>query len=226
MENKELTLQQRLDAIAAEGKEIKVTWEGGNDSGGYNLFVDEVEVNYKDAFFDEVVDFISDTIDYGSWAGDYSADGSVCYNADQGAFIGEGKDTTSESACLDGISIEIRVPKYLNFDSVDMETEGTFCWDDIVCSFRFGINNGPVFEEHSDIEKSMESYLLESVTHILQTDEACKGEEIGWVPNTWSIPREEFKEEEDSLVFIIDSIDYNFNNTIFQSYHIPINEEK
>jgi hypothetical protein len=41
MENKELTLRQRLDALAAEGKEIKITWEGGNDSGGYNLFVDE-----------------------------------------------------------------------------------------------------------------------------------------------------------------------------------------
>ena len=226
MKDNQLSLRQKLDALAAEGKEIKVTWEGGNDSGGYNLFVDEVEVNYGDAFFDEVVDFISDTIDYGSWAGDYSADGAVYYNKDEGSFIGEGKDTTSDGGCLEGISIEIRVPKYLNFDSIDMETEGTFCFDELVCSFRFGINNGPVFEEHSDIEKSMESYLLESVTHILQTDEACKDEEIGWVSNTWSIPREEFKEEEDSLVFIIDSIDYNFNNTIFQSYHITINEEQ
>jgi hypothetical protein len=227
MENKELTLRQRLDAIAAEGKEIKVTWEGGNDSGGYNLFIDGVEVYYGDAVYDEIVeDIISDAIDYGSWAGDYSADGSVYYNADQGAFIGEGKDTTSECACLDGISIEIRVPKYLNFDSVDMETEGTFCWGELNCTFRFGINNGPVFEEHSGIEKSMESYVLESINHILQTDEACKGQEIGWVSNTWSIPREEFEEEEDSLVFIIDSIDYNFYNTIFQSYRIPINEEK
>jgi len=226
MKDNQLSLRQKLDALAAEGKKIKVTWEGGNDSGGYNLFVDGDQVNYGDAFFDEVIDFVSDTIDYGSWSGDYFADGAVYYNKDEGSFIGEGKDTTSDGGCLEGISIEIRVPKYLNFDSIDMETEGTFCFDELVCSFRFGINNGPVFEEHSDIEKSMESYLLESVTHILQTDEACKDEEIGWVSNTWSIPREEFKEEEDSLVFIIDSIDYNFNNTVHQSYHITINEEQ
>ena len=223
----QLSLRQRLDAIAAEGKEIKVSWEGGNDSGGYNLFVDEEEVNYGDDLYDEIVEgIISDAVDYGSWAGDFSADGYVYYNANQGAFIGEGKDTESDSATLDGISIEIRVPKYLNFDRVEIDTEGTFCWGELYCNFRFVVNNGPVFEEHSEMENSMKSYVLESITHILETDEACKDDEIGWVPNNWSIPIEEFKEEGDELVHVIDSMDYSYNYTKYQSHHITINEEQ
>jgi hypothetical protein len=227
MMDNQLSLRQRLDAMAAEGKEIKVTWEGGNDSGGYRLFVDEVEVYYGDTLYDEIVeDIVSDAIDYGSWCGDFFADGSVHYDADQGAFIGEGKDTESDSATLDGISIEIRVPKYLNFDRVEIDTEGTFYWGELYCTFRFVINNGPVFEEHSEIENSMKSYVLESITHILRTDEACKDDEIGWIPNNWSVPREEFKEDGDELVHVIDSIDYSYNYTKYQSHHITINEEQ
>jgi hypothetical protein len=225
MKDKQLSLRQRLDAIAAEGKEIKVTWEGGNDSGGYNLFIDGVEVYYGDAVYDEIVeDIISDAIDYGSWAGDYSADGSVHYDADQGAFIGEGKETESESATLEDISIEIRIPKALNFDAFEIVTQGTFCWEELSIDCKFIISNGPVFPEHGEVEDTMNTYVRESVTHILETDEASKDEEIGWVGNDWYILRGEFKEDGDELVHIIDSIFYNYNNTKYQSYHIPINE--
>jgi hypothetical protein len=212
--------------MAAEGKEIKVTWEGGNDSGGYNLFVDEVEVNYGDAFYDEVIDFVSDTIDYGSWAGDYSADGVVYYNADEGAFIGEGKETESDSATLEGISIEIRIPKALNFDAFEIITEGTHCSEELSIDCKFIISNGPVFPEHGEVEDNMNYYVMESVTHILETDGACKDEEIGWVGNDWYISREEFKEDGDELVYVIDNIHFNYNNTKYQSHHISINEEQ
>ena len=226
MENKELSLRQQLDALAAQGKEIKVTWEGGNDSGGYSLFLDGDDVNYGDVAYDEIVDFISDTIDYGSWAGDYSADGSVIYDSDEGAFVGEGREVESDSCCLDDISIEIRVPKILNFDSIQISTEGTFCWGELDATFRFVINNGPVFEEHSDIENSMRDYIRESITDILETQKDIKNEDIAWVSNEWSMNRESFKEEGDDLVSIIDSIDFSYNFEKCQSYHIPINDEQ
>ena len=226
MENKNLTLRQKLDALAAEGKEIKVTWEGGNDSGGYSLFIGGNEVNYGDVAYDEIVDPISDTIDYGSWSGDYFADGSVVYDSDEGAFIGEGKDTESEGDCLSGISIEIRVPKALNFDSVEITTEGTYCWGELTATCRFAISNGPVFSEHTVVEDAMETHVRESVEHILATDEACKDEEVGWVYNEWSITRELFKEDGEDLVSTIEDIDFTFNITKHQSYHIEIKEEQ
>ena len=226
MENKELTLRQRLDDLAAEGKEIKVTWEGGNDSGGYNLFIDGEEVNYGDTLYDELVEeIISEEIDYGSWAGDYSADGSVYYNAHKGAFIGEGREVESDGAYLEDISIEIRVPKILNFDSIQINTEGTFCWGELDVTFRFIINNGPVFEEHSKIENSMMYYVRESITHILETHNDSKDEEIGWVSNNWSIRTESFKEDGDDLVSIISDLSFSYNIETCKSYHITINEE-
>jgi hypothetical protein len=148
----------------------------------------------------------------------------VYYNADQGAFVGEGKEVESDGNCLEDISIEIRVPKILNFDSIDIGTEGTFCWEELSTSFRFVISNGPVFEEHDDIENSMETYVRESVTHILETHKDSKDEEIGWVQNDWSIRRESFKEDGDDLVSIIDTICFNCNIEKHQSYHISINE--
>ena len=224
MENKELTLRQKLDDLASQGKEIKVTWEGGNDSGGYNLFIDGDEVHYGDVAYDEIVDALSDSINYGSWSGDFFADGFVVYNSDEGAFIGEGKDTDSENGLLEDVNIEIRVPKALNFDSIEITTEGTYCWGELTATCRFAIDNGPVFPEHTVVENDMETHVRESVEHILGTDKACKDEEVGWVYNEWSIKRESFKEDGDDLVGFINEIGFSYNNTRYQSHHISIND--
>ena len=226
MKDKQLSLRQKLDDLASQGKEIKVTWEGGNDSGGYNLFIDGDEVNYGDEVFYEIVDVISDTIDYGSWSGDYFADGSVVYNSDEGAFIGEGKDTESEGGMIGEIAIEVRVPKILNFDSVEILTEGTLCWDELNSTCRLAVSNGPVFQEHAEAQEDLRDRIIESVIHILETHPECKDEEIGYVYNEWSIRRDLFKEDGDDLVYIIDEIQFSYNNTKYQSYHISINDEQ
>ncbi len=226
MQNKELTLRQKLDAFAAEGKEIKVTWEGGSDSGSYSLFIGDQKFEWGDPLYNEVVDFVSDTVDYGSWAGDYFADGHAVYNPDEGAFIGEGKDTTSEPSSLGDVSIEIRIPKALNFDTFDISTDGELNLGELNCTVGFVISNGPVFPQHSEVENAIEDHVRESLCHILETDEACRDEEVGWVGNEWIIRRESFKEDGDDLVYVIDSIDYSYNDTRYQSYHIEINDEQ
>lgn len=225
MANKELSLRQQLDALAAEGKEIKITWEGGNDSGGYNLFIDGVEVNYGDAAYGEIVNPISDSIDYGSWAGDFSADGSVVYDSDEGAFVGEGRDTESQSCELDDIDIEIRVPKALNFDSIEIVSEGTYFLKELTVRCGFVMSNGPVFPEHIETQDVMETHVKDSIDDILTTHKDCKDEEIGWVYNEWTIRRESLGEDEDYLVGNINIIDFSINNTIIKSYYIPINED-
>ena len=225
MANKELSLRQQLDALAAQGKEIKVTWEGGNDSGGYSLFIDGVEVNYGDEAYDEIVDPISDNVDYGSWAGDFSADGSVVYDSEQGGFIGEGRDTESQTCELDDIDIEIRVPKALNFDSIEIVSEGTYFLEELSVRCGFVMANGPVFPEHLETQYVMETYVRDSIDDILTTHKECKDEEIGWVYNEWTLRRESLGEDGDYLVGNINSIDFSLNNTINKSYYIPINED-
>lgn len=224
MQNKELTLRQKLDAFAAEGKEVKVTWEGGNDSGSYSVFIGEQEFDWGDPLYHEIVDVVSDVIDYGSWAGDYYADGHVIYNPDEGAFIGEGKDNVTEIDRLENIAIEVRIPKALNFDSVEIETQGDFSSDGVGAGFRFVVNNGPVFKEHADIEESQSTLLTEEVNEVLSSDRSISHLEIGWVSNDIVIPREEFKEDGDDMVYVIDGLDFYYNNTKYDSHHISIED--
>lgn len=226
MENKEFTLRQKLDALAAEGKEIKITWEGGNDSGSYDLFIDDVRLDYYDAEYDDIVSHVSDVIDYGSWSGDFSADGSVVYNSDEGAFVGEGREVESESLELDDINIEIRVPKALNFDSIEIISEGTYCFGELEVKCRFAITNGPVFSEHTEIEDAMKDNVEDLLGTILSTHKDTKNEEIGWVSNDWSLSREMLLEDGDDLVGEIINMDLSINNIKYQSYHIPINNEQ
>lgn len=226
MENKELTLRQKLDALVAEGKEIKITWEGGNDSGSYTLYIDGVTIDYYDAECDDIVSHVSDVIDYGSWSGDFYADGYVVYSSDEGAFVGEGRDTESDSSELDDINIEIRVPKALNFDSIEIISEGTYCFGELEVKCRFAITNGPVFSEHIEIQDAMRNHVEDLLDTILRTHKDTKNEEIGWVYNEWSFRRETLLENGDDLVGRIINMDLTINNTKHKSYHIPINNEQ
>jgi len=225
MKKNQLSLRQRLDAIADEGKEIKVTWEGGNDSGSFTVYIEGKECEYGDVDHDEIIDKLDEDLDFGSWSGDFFADGSVVYDSKEGAFIGEGRDVTSEVASLSDISIELRVPKYLNFDIIRIYTEGSYCWHELRVRCNFIINNGPVFEEHSFTEEAMNDYLMERICHILDTNEDSKHEEIGYVGNEWSITRESFDEDGEDLVYIIDELDFEFNDSNERSYKIKIEEE-
>ena len=225
MKKNQLSLRQRLDAIADEGKEIKVTWEGGNDSGSFTVYIDGKQCEYGDVDHEEIIDKLDESLDFGSWSGDFFADGSVVYDSKEGAFIGEGRDVTSEGGTLSDISIELRVPKYLNFDRIGIHTEGSYCWDELHVRCNFIINNGPVFEEHSLTQEALNDYLIERICHILDTNEGSKDEEIGYVYNEWSITRESFDEDGEDLVYIIDELDFEFNDSNEHSYKIKIEEE-
>ena len=146
-----------LDLLLSVGaKEIRVTWEGGNDEGSFSLFVDEKEVDIsytkKDGSYD-LVDFIADEIGYGSFAGDYNANGEVTYDVEQGAFIGE-----DDCEMLEDYTYKFKKPlvfpilKELWFDNVLVDISGY--QEDMDISVRLSISNGPVFQEHIDFESN------------------------------------------------------------------------
>ena len=162
-----------LDLLLSVGaKEIKVTWEGGNDEGSFSLFVDDKEVtidyNKKDGTY-ELVDFIADEIGYGSFAGDYNANGEVTYNAQQGAFIG-----TDDCEMLEDYTYKFKKPlvfpilKELWFDSVIVDISGYS--EDMDISVRLSISNGPVFQEHIDFESNAKKAIEKEVDHQIFND--------------------------------------------------------
>jgi hypothetical protein len=192
-------LKERLDELVKEGNEIRVTWDGGNDSGTITVYVGDKELDYGDSLESEISGVIDDALDYGSWAGDFSAHGEVLYDSEQGAFVGEGEEITSDYTSTD-CEIEVKVPKALNFDSITIES--TSDYTSITC--RFNISNGPVFEEHIDLQREIE----ESIEHAVTSEISKLNCTVGSVYNDWVINRDEMKEVGDDLVYVIDSLGY------------------
>jgi uncharacterized protein involved in tellurium resistance len=78
--------KKHLTKLLSEGaKEIRVTWEGGNDEGSFSLYVDDKDIdidwNKKDGSYD-LIDYIGDEIGYGSFAGDFNTNGEVVYDVE------------------------------------------------------------------------------------------------------------------------------------------------
>ena len=165
-----------LDLLLSVGaKEIKVTWEGGNDEGSFYLHIDgkDTDIDYtrKDGTY-ELIDYIADEIGYGSFAGDYNANGEVIYDVEQGAFIGE-----DDCEMLEDYTYKFKKPlifpilKELWFDNVLVDISGYS--EDIDISVRLSISNGPVFQEHMDFESNAVKVIEKEIDNLFdEIDEA------------------------------------------------------
>jgi hypothetical protein len=146
-----------LTKLLSEGaKEIRITWEGGNDEGSFSLYVDgkdtDIDWNKKDGTYD-LVDYIGDEIGYGSFAGDFNTNGEVVYDVEEEAFIGnDSYEETQEFTYKFRKPLILTIPKDLWFDTVEVNVSGYE--DDIDISVRLSITNGPVVQEHIDFESN------------------------------------------------------------------------
>lgn len=210
-------LKERLDELVKEGNEIRVTWDGGNDSGTITVYVGDKELDYGDELESGISDVIDGALDYGSWAGDFSAHGEVTYDSEQGAFVGDGYETLSDYTSTD-CEIEFKVPKALNFDSITIETTGDWDYDPIHVTCRFNISNGPVFEEHINLQIELQDILEHAVTNEISRLNCT----VGSVYNDWEITRDMMEEFGDYLVFVIDSIGFEDKVTNDKFHEISI----
>ena len=165
-------------------------------------------------------------MDYGSWAGDWWADGEACYSPEEEAFVGTGKEVTNDTEVLDD-SITIRVPKILNFDRINIDTTGDFIGSDggVDASVRFVINNGPVFEEHTKLETQLSDYISEQILDLTDAMQLGEDKEIQSCYNDWVINREDMREEEDHLVFEINNISVGYGDVKWSDHYITISED-
>ena len=171
-----------LDKLLSEGaKEIKITWDGGNDEGYYNLYVDDKEVTINWDLRDEaysLIDYIGDEIGYGSFAGDFHATGEVIYNVEEEAFMGQ-----DDCEMLDDFVYHFTEPlvftilKDLWFDNVVVELSGYS--EDIDISVRLSVINGPVFQEHVDFESNAVEVITKEIDNFYNN--------VGEVNDFWFI---------------------------------------
>jgi hypothetical protein len=216
---KDFTTKQLLEWCNkhhAEGKTLSIHWDGGNDSGWVHFQIDGEECSEPEA--EALVDLMYSELDYGSWAGDFSANGEASWDPEEKAFIGTDYYSQSEGTSSKA-NIEVRIPKYIPFDEMHINTD-----EKLNVTSEIMIINGFIHPETKFIELKLNETL--SVKFSEAVDEALekRGEEFssGWF--TYRIMRNDFKEDGDDLVATIDTIEYSVHDGHDNYVEINLNE--
>jgi len=201
------TLLSWCDQQVKDGKELKLVWDGGNDSGWVHFEIDGD--SYDDEHTEKLVDYMYNHLDYGSWAGEFSANGEAIYNVEEQAFVGT--DYYSESQTMEyDVNIPIPVPKHLWFDQLNIHIEVNY--DETPdCQVEFTIKNGFLTGEHQKLEKQINDYLVEEMTNAIVKFE--QEEEVGF-ESIWDdviLTQANFSEEsEDSKIAYVQEVDFRY----------------
>lgn len=117
-----------LDQQVAAGKEVYVSWDGGDDSGGAQLHIDGkgyyggMEDKIPGLDIRRIIENAYTELDYGSWAGEFSAQGEAYYDPKTKSF--QGVDTYESSNTIVTLEkVSFRVPQSIYFDALDCRTE-------------------------------------------------------------------------------------------------------
>lgn len=205
--------------------DIRISWEGGNDEGAYDLFIDDESVDCyenRESVEYQFVDSIASIIGYYSFAGDFFTNGEVSYNKETQSL--EGDDSYEENAekvrfLEEEDKIRFKIPGYLWFDSVVLEASGHA--EDLDVRFRFIITNGPVCEEHIEIESRVEDQIKNDIL------ERIKEETYVGDVNSVYVDKEETrdsmeKDKDGNFILSIESITYYQYETNDKTISIPI----
>ncbi len=200
------TLLSWCDQQVKDGKELKIVWDGGHDSGWVHFEIDGED--YEDEHTERLVNYMNDKLDYGSWAGEFNASGDAIYNVEEQAFVGT--DYYSESQIMIyNTNISISIPKHLWFNELSIRIEADY-EDTPVIEAGFGIRNGFLTEEHNNIEKEISNYVQDEIIKAIEKFEEEKKVGFESIWDEVTIPFTSFKEEGDNRVAFLEDVDFRY----------------
>lgn len=188
---------------ADQGNELTMKWEGGGDSGWVYFEIDGESTDNE--YTRALIDQMDNTLDYGSWAGEFNASGTAIYDAEKNAFEGTDFYGEDESEVLD-VDFTIRVPKSFWFNTFHVEVERNYD-DHTNTSASFLVKNGFLIQEHTDFCHNLEQELLKDFDDIFDNYKSEGGYEFRSSTDSWILERSEATEDGDDLVFKITKID-------------------
>lgn len=196
-------LMNWCDAQVAEGKLLEIKWEGGRDSGWVYFEIDGEQTSEPEA--EALVDMMIDQLDYGSWAGEFSASGTATYDPITKSF--QGTDNYSEEEYKDfDCHITFKIPKHIPFDEMWLEAkEGS------TCSVNFTLANGFRHPDTNAVETVLQSLLTKDFLKVLEQVEGSTDEELSGSYQSHRFDRKDLKEEGEYLVGVITEYSYSVN---------------
>lgn len=188
------------DKQVKDGKELKLCWEGGNDSGWVYMEIDGEQIDYtqqnRSPEMQALVNLMDEQLDYGSWAGDFNADGEAVYDAKTKSFVGT--DNYSQDDQDDWESdIVIRIPKSIWFDRLEVMIEN----ESVDVSAAFVIKNGFLTPEHDEVIQNVIAEIKRGADK--SVDEFCKAPGQNDFRTVWmdeQFDRSDFYESGDNLI--------------------------
>lgn len=211
-----------LNEQADQGNELSIVWEGGGDSGWCHFEIDNESVDNE--YTEALVDYMYNHLNYGSWAGEFQANGTAIYNPETKSF--EGTDYYSEdSHDIMESEITVSIPKSFWFDTFHVEVE---CYHDetprIATSFL--IKNGFLTSQHEDFCRNLEQAFQPEFESLFDDYEARNGvDEFRGCNDSWVINRNEFTEEGDNLVHTIKRVEIQVEETEDRNIVLEITDE-
>ncbi len=203
-----------------EGKEVVLHWDGGGDSGWVYLTIDGKEyTDYetKEGTFErELIDYCYAELDYGSWAGEFSANGEAHYDPTEQAFVGT--DYYSEDDTVNfPFEIKLSVPELLWFDNLDILIE-----DEGDVDVSLGVKNGFLTPEHERVAAELKDYMQDKIDTAIE--DFSKEQEFRSIYEEFKIPRTEFTKQKDQLVFTIDALSMGTTTTSEKDIFLDLTE--
>lgn len=192
MRRRSATLIAWCDAKALEG-ELAFAWEGGNDSGWAWLELDGRQLEEgNDPVIQLLVARWEGILEYGSWAGDFDADGRAPYDPETKTFRGTDTNSCGETIASH-MPLVLELPAHVPFDSLSVNVDGR------TATLRAQLRNGPFSEEDQQALKAAEERLQECLEGIweamaLNHDVA----ESQWLDE--NLPRAEFTAGADGML--------------------------
>jgi hypothetical protein len=204
-----------------EGNELKICWSGGGDSGWAYFQIDGEDVDNE--YTEYLVDRMYEVLDYGSWAGEFSAQGEAVYNKIEQAFVGT-DDYSEDDTVSHDCNIVIQVPKELWHDNLSISLEGND-GDRTRIEARFSIKNGFLSDKHTVFISLLEHKMEQEVDAVIDDFIQTSNKDYRSIWETINLEPKDGVIKDDCIEYTINSLNIGTISTDEKDVYLEITEE-
>jgi hypothetical protein len=215
MKQQKATMIELCDELTKDGKNLVISWNGGNDEGYFEMLLDGNRLD-DEIDIEPIEDYISKNLGYGSFAGDFSTTGELVYDRETKSFDGTDNYSTAESNNCE-CAIKVTVPGDIWFDQLEIYIEMENDDEEPNIASAFIIANGPRIDQHTEIENIIAETIKKQVMEVQE----CISDFNSLYENI-TIAHREFRKRNDKLVFVIQKIEYSYDSYQENIIHIQL----
>ena len=163
---KQIKTNVELKAFLDTFEEVTGEWDGGNDSGSWNMRGDGKTLSTWDDYFDKIVE---KALDYGSWAGNFSSTGTISYDKTTGVITLQGDEYDSENKeLIKTVELELFIPDTIlqTIDEIEI-----YAYHNDGCKVIYFVETGAVLDIHETHAEELSKELTTKTNDIEKEEE-------------------------------------------------------